>query len=659
MPDYLSPSEIDLLALMADMDVSPFEDKPVKVQAGFKEAVTDSNALPIINYLLIMLPFIMAQKYNCKVNEAHQRKLIGLKAQYDSFFEPFLDKLAEIGEPNISQLRETLAYKHIPFGPEALLRLSYIIYKNRADLRAYVSQDAWKVIANIFKIMVSDEGLPENTIEWLHSKSTLLPNKLLGLMVRSIQENQVELETDDIPDKIEEPEALQRRVMDEVEEEDESPFLPPKQEKAPKKKKSDITPEEAPEVLKVARRDINAITKKYCRKTDLTPDEEKEFQEKYPEKYKEYRKAINVTSRAQKVIVEDAFAKKGYTIVDVSVARKVLEELGIPDPIDKGFIGKVGPGRTPSAMFVYYTKSGLELDKPPTANVVMNPKYTDEEDCYYCTHIPKYSKKREPLRIYTMVHWQNSKKKLFNSLMNCVRVLPEVRAELSTAIKPILNRNFTSVNALAALVLKVIDETAGRIGNAKSEREEETNGIYNLKVKNLKASVKRNNITMVLSYIGKKGVPQSHKLENVETMLAIAQLIEGRKPEDYIFSSTGEKPVSPSTISKYLKALGWDKDAGPHMFRKVWAASIFNDFAIKGLLELKKSGQLTEKLAKERFQKATEEVAKKLGQTEKNTSVKSYIDPELLKEYWKIAGYKIPAVAQKVIDAWVGDGDDD
>ena len=94
----------------------------------------------------------------------------------------------------------------------------------------------------------------------------------------------------------------------------------------------------------------------------------------------------------------------------------------------------------------------------------------------------------------------------------------------------------------------------------------------------------------------------------------------------------------------YLKGAGFQ--GSPHRFRKIWANKIFNEIALQGL----KKTKYTAEQAKALFLKAVEAVAAKLGQTEKNTSIRSYIDPVLMKRYWDAVGHKPPAVVQKVID---------
>ena len=60
--------------------------------------------------------------------------------------------------------------------------------------------------------------------------------------------------------------------------------------------------------------------------------------------------------------------------------------------------------------------------------------------------------------------------------------------------------------------------------------------------------------------------------------------------------------------------------------------------------------KMTKEQAKAIFDKAVAAVAAKLGQTEMNTSIRSYIDPLLMKRFWDTVGFPAPAVVQRVIE---------
>lgn len=583
--DYLSVPEIDLELWIQ----SNFQVKETVLTAS-ANAFVNSGATPVINYLLATLPIFLNKKYGIRYNTSLQEKLIGTVEKYNSFLAPFLETIESYGYENTDQLSTLLSFTKIPFKNTTWMQLCKSIYICRKAIKTDIAAPSWNLLRTLFSIFATEE-INTDTISSVIKEHTFILNKLLGRYIASIN--------------------LDKEETDSATE------------------------------LKEARKSVDAITKKYCKTANPDAETLKQFQEKYPEKYKEYRKAVNLVKKAQKKVVAEAFADRGYTIVTTDIAKKLLKDIGIPDPIDDNFIGKVGIGSTPAMLFTYYTSSGKQLDAVVGKQVKMNPKYTEDGDEYYCTHMPFISKKGVPVKVYTVNHRNDSGKKLFNLLRENLAVLEDVRFDFSAKVKPLMNGSFDDQIALSALVLKVIDETAGRIGNAASVEENETFGIHNLQVRHARISSRG----CTLKYIGKKQVPQEHKVTDPVSIACIKKLIEGRKKKEYIFSKDGEKPVSPSAIAAYLKSTGFT--ASPHMFRKIWAAKIFNT---EGLKKLPKAKIKSEKQAKELFNSAVQAVANKLGQTEKNTSIRSYIDPTLMKAFWDRAGYKMPKPVQRAYD---------
>lgn len=582
---FLSPSEIDLVCYTQEQLI----DTDIVITSNTKKAFLDNKSKPIITYLTCIIPSLLKSAYGIPYNKSLEKKIIGTKTQYDKVLENFLEGLKNIGIDNqLELIRRELSYSKFPFGPRAWDKLTQLIYKNRIKIKKELSLDGWNYLKAIYTIMASDESLDEENLTFLKKEANLIPDKLLAKFIGSIE--------------------------------------------------TDIEKDDASVVLLNARKSEDEVTKKYFKTSEPTAEQLKEFQTKFPEKYKEYRKIVLASKKAAKQVIEEEFRKKGYSVIDVKIARSILKSYSIPDPIDKNFIGKVGLGSTASSLFSFYTSSGKLLDSVVRKNVIMNPKYSDSNDTYYCTHIPFISKEGKPVKVYTAEHWKQSHEKLYNGLRESLNVLEDVRQTFATDVKPILNDKFT-VKAIAALVCKVIDETAGRIGNAGSENKMNTYGIHNLTIKH----TRKTKTGYILRYIGKKGIAQEHRVEDTITVMAMNKLIEGRSRSMYIFSRDGEKPISPNTVASYLKETGFP--CSPHMFRKIWAAKIFNEVAFSGL-----KSKMTEKQAKDKFLKAVEAVAKKLGQTEKNTSIKSYIDPLLMKKFWDTVGFIPPATVQKAIE---------
>lgn len=595
--DYLSVPEIDLELWIQSRN----RVEEVTLTSNMNEAFRDAKATPVLNYLLIILPLFLKSKYDVTLDKSIRQKLIGTEQHYDRYLEPFINAIEDFGYMQAEQLGEKLNFHKMPFDAHTWLTLLNAVYLHRTKIKQEVTPQSWKVLRTVFGLMVAahnNEPLNTEVFDTLRNGSKHIHNKLLGRWLQTVSFD--------------------------------------KKETKPKNPNSASSVE-----LKEAKKSVDAITKKYFKTDEPTADELKILQEKNPEKYKEYRKTVLAVKRAQKKVLEEAFEKHDYKVIDVETARELLMRLGIPDPIDENFIGKVGLGTTPSMLFSYYTIFGKKLGSVVGKNVTMNPKYTEKDDTYYCTHLPFISKKNVPIKIYSEDHWKQSKEKLYNGLRECLPVLEDVRSNFSTTVKPILNGKFDNVAALAALVMKVISETAGRMGNAGSVEEHETFGIHNLQVQHIKKS----KAGILLKYIGKKKIPQEHIVKDPVSIQCISKLIEGRPKDAYVFSKDGEKPVSPTSIAEYLKSTGFP--ASPHMFRKIWAAKIFNTEALK---KIPANRKLTAKEAKDIWTAAIEAVAKKLGQTEKGTSVRSYIDPTLMMAFWTRVGHKPPKAVQDAYD---------
>lgn len=585
MNDFLSPSEIDLVLALQEEDLLVPTGAPVV--AGVKDAFLDSKARPILQYLACVIPSLLKSAYGVPSDKTLESKLIGTKAKYDALLEDFLEGLTALKVTGVEALRNNLAYSKYPFGPKTWQAIAKVIHGNGTKLKKQLTVSGWNYLQRIQSVITSTE-LDEDDLTFLQTKARFIPDKLLSKYLLSLE--------------------------------------------------LDRSKDDASVSLQIAQKSEADITKKYFKSTTPTAEDMKKLQTKFPEKYKEWKRASNATKKAAREAVVEAFKTKGYGVVDVKVAKSVLKDLGIPNPIDPGFIGKVSIGDTKTKMFSYYTKDGQLLDSVVGQNVVMNTKYTKDNDAYYCTHMPAINS-GTPVKVYTAEHRKKSAQRLHNGARESVNGLDDLRPTLASDMKPLLNGNLKDVDALAALVVRVIDETAGRIGNPGSERNANTFGIHNLQIKH----VKKSKSGFTLKYIGKKGVPQEHKVEDALSVKAITKLIEGRKGAQYVFSRDGERPLSPTTVGMYLKGTGFS--GSPHRFRKIWANKIFNELAFKDAAK-----KMTKEQAKAIFDKAVAAVAAKLGQTEMNTSIRSYIDPLLMKRFWDTVGFPAPAVVQRVIE---------
>lgn len=387
-------------------------------------------------------------------------------------------------------------------------------------------------------------------------------------------------------------------------------------------------------------KELQNISKKLFKTINPSDEQLKELKEKSPDKYKEYRKYVLQQKKDAKIALEDSWDERGLNVPeDVKIVKKLLKELKIPDPIDPGYVGKVAIGPSPSVLFTYYTKYGKELENVPGSQVRMNPKYTEDDNTFYCIGLPQQNFTNKEYRFYTKDY---RKKSLRTKHSKAEKLAHEIDIEKLRAIyrkdfAPLLsNPEKPTIKSIAALVTAILDETAGRIGNTGESEKNGVYGIHNL----LSKHVTIRDGKAILSYNGKKNVHQRHIIEEPKIVKALTYLKSIRKPSQYIFSVNGSRPVSSSYINNYLKDLGFPDTA--HGFRKYHANRIFNEVINSNLAAIKRNPLKV-------FDKAVDEVAKKLGHQPSN-SIKSYIDNDLIRDYFDRTGATPPKIVKRLFE---------
>jgi len=386
------------------------------------------------------------------------------------------------------------------------------------------------------------------------------------------------------------------------------------------------------------------VTKKHFKTDTPSVDQITKFRKKHPDLYKEWRKVLNDQRAYAKAALENEWLDTfGDTSRPVADARKILKSLRIEDPIDKGFKGMVGLGRTPASMFIYFTKDGKLLNNTPGTRVQMNPAWKPgKDDCYYCKSIPTGSITDKFQMSYTIENRRKSNGYGFSIAQEVSNVIEDVRIQSRKDLKA-----KDKDKRIAATIVVIGDLCCCRIGNRKSEREEKTFGIHNLKLKHLTFKGKK----AILEYPGKgynkmrddKKRLQHHEITD-EQIVGMLKILKGKKKkEQYIFSQDGDKPLRPDFINGYLqKELGFP--GGYHKFRKYHASRIFFEEANK----VRKKKKMTPKEYKEAYKGMLQKVSDVLGNTPA-VCQKSYISPEHILKFHQDVNLPIPKSLQKVL----------
>jgi len=283
---------------------------------------------------------------------------------------------------------------------------------------------------------------------------------------------------------------------------------------------------------------------------------------------------------------------------------------------------------TPETHPEYFTKGKekLRLNKPIKSNakdIEYNPKWTvkNSDDVWYAKSTDPES--GEGGYHYTQAFMDKAQENKWPVVKELEGMLPKLRKKY----KKDLDDPNPKVNTIA-LVLSLIDKGVFRLGNTKSEQDD-VRGLHNLLVENLKF-LKGNRIKFV--YTGKQAKTEVINLKVSPQIYALMQdKVKDKKPSDHVFTyryKNKEVTVRPESVNKYFKKYG--SPTSVHKFRHIHSTSM----ARKLLLEdpkVKSSDTLAKK--KKYLRDSIKKIQTTLGHDSPNTTLNSYIDPAVIKEY--------------------------
>lgn len=559
--------------------IEEYED--AEVTAGVREAIEENH--PFINYMMVMTPVIVHFYSDSKIakNEAYIK--IFKKPNYEGLFDGFISYCESVKATGIPKLKTALSFVKMPFGEKSFSVLFDFLYTNRTKLKGGLSKDSASLFNQIYKAIMSDDT-DEDAVNYLVSHA----NKIEDILVRKLI-----LTLKDVFD------------FEDVEDE----FLS-------------------------AKTDAAAITKKFFKTATPSLDEIKLLESKKKEKYKEWRKSLNNVKRLQKLALEKYWVDNGMTLrtpIPVPTARKICKNLEIPDPIDSGFEGKVSLALSEGTLFSYWTKYDLELNCPPGRNVVMNPKYNNTDNTYYCTSLSDMAgPDAKPQKIYSKKWKSKSSNDIHATATAIAHVIEDMRITWIKDMKVLLKGEPTT-KGLVAIVSRVLDLTGARIGNRASEKTAETYGIHNLQVKHIKTKEG----AVRIAFEGKDNVKHVKIINDPMTANIIKKLVKGKKPSEYVFSLTGKAPISDVSVRGYLKSIGFP--GSPHRLREYHACRIFSEMTetAKGKPEAV-------------FDKAVSAAADFLGNTIP-VCIGTYISPTLMENFFKKHNTPMPKTVKNAI----------
>jgi hypothetical protein len=384
----------------------------IELDASIQDMVKfDSDGTKILTYLSIMLPPMLELYHEMEFNHALFKKID--KTTYNNYLTDFIDQLDELKCTRTKKLKTLFKY-----GPALLTNddiyqeLNDVLQVNKPKFKK-LNRESVTEINKMIAIYNADD-LSDNMVKNISLLSRYLPD----IRVRNLLKSITGLTTDETANNY--------------------------------------------------KNNLTAYNKVLMRifKTTTPSDEQVERLKRSPVRYKEYRKALNDNKKLAKQVVENEFDNNGYDVVDVKVAGTLLKKLGIPNPIDAGFKGKVALSTSPTILFNYYTSFGKELENIPGSDIKMNPDYTKEDNTYYCTGFPQVNINNNKYHFYTKDYRRRSLKTKYEKAAKLANSLDitKLRKQYTKDFEPILSKEL-STKAIAALVTAVLDDTAGRIGN--------------------------------------------------------------------------------------------------------------------------------------------------------------------------------------------------
>lgn len=347
----------------------------------------------------------------------------------------------------------------------------------------------------------------------------------------------------------------------------------------------------------------------------------------------------------------------------VKTAEKEFKAFGFRDTpfvTEKdGYTGMIGLDS--KGKLAYYSNSGRLLAGAvaPGSKVTMNKKYDESTDDTY------FFKFRAPKAVSDTLIYSTKFKNIKNEEKHekTTAHSDKVAIWIKAWERDLMNKDpMRHVPAAVALLLYL---TSARIGTSKENRSlkggAHTYGISTLRRQHVKVT----GASIILNYVGKKGMNQKHVLKldtkvNKRIATILTRLIKDKKKDDLVFSfprptsRTGAiQEVNPTFFRQYLKSVG--VTINPHALRHIRGTELARqELESQTWTPTVKAKTLAAKQREaETFMKdkVLTKVANLLGhksikngveQPAWRTSIQSYVQPSLISQWFKDKRLTVP-----------------
>jgi hypothetical protein len=371
--------------------------------------------------------------------------------------------------------------------------------------------------------------------------------------------------------------------------------------------------------------------------TNMTLEERMKAKDKNRDKYREFlklRKAlVDVYNNELRNYVRDRNGKPQ----PVAEVKRHMQSNGIEDRLPDGFAGLVDEHS------VLYTSGGKPIDGYVDRPVKMNPSYDpDKDDQYVFTAVTDAGATQH---FYTTTYREQKKTEKYSNVADLINRSEVIRKKWLKDLK-----SDEETRYIPAAMMEIVYLTAQRIGTPGNKAGgQATYGLSTLLVGHVK---KRGN-SILFDYLGKDGVRHKHmiKAETLETkriVQIITELMAGKKRADPLFT-TGTRDYNARMINSYFRRLAGSK-VHIHNIRHMRGTKLASEILENSpLLSRKVAVQQTE--AERWFKQAMTKVGSLLGHVRgvgtlqkitPGTAIKSYIDPELSRDFFRKLNLRIP-----------------
>jgi len=297
-----------------------------------------------------------------------------------------------------------------------------------------------------------------------------------------------------------------------------------------------------------------------------------------------------------------------------------------------GYTRRVAGGR-----FAYFDTEGTRIRDPETIAridaLAIPPAYTDvwicTDDCGHLQATGRDARGRKQYRYHP--RWRDERDRdKFAKLAGFARALPRIRARVAADLR----RRGLPRDKVVAAIVRLLDSTLVRIGNAEYVRENASYGLTTLRKRHLREDGR----ALKLCFNGKHGIGHEITIgeRDVARVIRRCAALPGRELFRYV-DDNGAHKVSAADVNAWLHEAGGDAFTAKDY--RTWAASAAALDRLRAL-EAPRSARAT--------RRAVAQVAREVAALLRNTPAvcrNSYIHPAVVDAF---AAGELPALRCRV-----------